>query len=77
MSNLQDALSAEEWDAIIQANKEANRYRLEKELATPEKMADTFEQDIFKLINQYCEMGLKNVDLVRKMQYITKSCTLS
>jgi len=36
-----------------------------------------FEKELFKLINFYAKNGLKKPDLVRKMEYVTKSCVMS
>jgi hypothetical protein len=36
-----------------------------------------FERELFKLINFYAKNGLKKPDLVRKMEYVTKSCVMS
>ena len=47
------------------------------EITKPVKIENEFEKELFILINQYCKMGLKKPDLVRKMQYVTKSCELS
>ena len=40
-------------------------------------IANDFEFELFKLINFYARNGLKKPDLVRKMEYVTKSCVMS
>ena len=40
-------------------------------------IANDFEFELFKLINFYARNGLKKPDLVRKMEYVTKSCMMS
>ena len=39
--------------------------------------ASDFEQDLFKLINNYCKNGLSKPDLVRKMEWVTGNCKMS
>ena len=41
------------------------------------EIANDFEYELFKLINFYAKNGLKKPDLVRKMEYVTKSCVMS
>jgi hypothetical protein len=41
------------------------------------ELSNDFEKELFRLINQYCKIGLKKTDLVHKMQYVTKSCEVS
>ena len=36
-----------------------------------------FYTDLMKLINAYCDKGLKKPDLIHKMEYATESCKLS
>jgi hypothetical protein len=36
-----------------------------------------FEKDLFKLINNYCENGLKKPELVKKMEWVLGSCKMS
>lgn len=40
-------------------------------------ISNDFETELFKLINFYAKNGLKKPDLVRKMEYVTKSCIMS
>lgn len=39
--------------------------------------AYNFYTDLMKLINNYCNQGLKKPDLVVKMEYAIKSCKMS
>ena len=41
------------------------------------ELANDFEKELLALINKHCKTGLKKPDLVRKMQYVTKSCEVS
>lgn len=36
-----------------------------------------FYNDLLKLINDYCDKGLKKTDLVAKMEYAIESCKMS
>jgi len=43
-----------------------------------EKMiANEFEQELFKLINSYCDKGLSKPRLVNKMEWVLGSCRMS
>ena len=46
-------------------------------IATVSGSASDFEQDLFKLINNYCKNGLSKPDLVRKMEWVTGNCKMS
>ncbi|MCK9164029.1 MAG: hypothetical protein M0O93_06760 [Bacteroidales bacterium] len=41
------------------------------------EISNYFERELFEMINKFSSKGLKKSDLVRKMQYVTKSCELS
>ena len=36
-----------------------------------------FQDDLFKLINNYVDAGLSKPDLIRLMEYATESCGIS
>ena len=48
----------------------------EKDIKT-EEISSSFEVELFKLINNYMNLGLNKKDLVHKMEYVIKSCELS
>lgn len=39
--------------------------------------AESFEKQLYELINSYAKNGLSKKDLVYKMKYVTKSCEVS
>jgi hypothetical protein len=39
--------------------------------------ASQLEEDVFKLVNSYCDNGLKKFELVKKMEWITSNCKIS
>ena len=39
--------------------------------------ATDFEVELYRLINQYVDAGLKKPDLIHKMEYATQSCRVS
>ena len=39
--------------------------------------ADDFEKDLGKLITDYVKIGLKKIDLVKKMEWMTGNCKFS
>jgi len=39
--------------------------------------ANDFEKDLFKLVNDYCNQGLKKPDLVKKIEWVLGSCKMS
>ena len=39
--------------------------------------ASDFEQELFRLVNNYCKKGLEKPDLVNTMEWVTDSCKMS
>jgi hypothetical protein len=67
------------WDEIQQAkvNDVDTSHGKALNLAGVSGSVLDFYTDLMKLINAYCDKGLKKPDLVHKMEYATESCKLS